>query len=698
MAARHRSHQHSPPAPASSSASSGPTGGVGGAGGRVRAITSCLTCRRRKVRCTHEQPVCSACARGNHACVYANARAAASALGVGGQPHPAQHAELSERLRRLEDMLERAVAGGASAGAGGGASGREVAERQEGEPAMAEQQQGRPRASPAKSAWSEEGGSSDSNISDGTLYMHDGKAHFVSSTHWSSVADEIQELRALLSETSISDDAERKWYNANTHVHSQPHFHSILFGEYLDDVSFFLPNTSDDCYKLFSVFKNNINPMIHIVHLPTVQKRFDAYVKSKTPRAIPTNQDSRLAEANIKSFEPLAFAIMWSAVASLTPEAVRAEFVVEKDQIWAGLRRGLEASLAREDFVVTAKLEVLQALVLFLSILYCEGDISRVWSLMGLAIKLAFSQGLHRDPSSFPPGTMDAIDAEVRRRVWHQLYHLDFRTSEGKGLDFSISEEQFTTELPRNIDDEDLTEGMSVITEEIVETDRFTLMTTQLARFRGFLCFRSLLKRTQQVYRYIANANPPMSSAERTREFRALFSEMQDIIEKELHTFDALLRHCDGAVMHQSFAILLHSLLEVRFWILFWTQIPRNFREAILGPDIRTMVFLKSVLFIENIYVARNPDERAHFFYHAGPHNTFTAIMHILSELHLPTRFRRGVAAAACVPPPDQRQPEEMLLLRPRALVALRAARAAHADSPDRNWRAVTALAERVER
>jgi hypothetical protein len=89
---------------------------------RQRAITSCLTCRRRKVKCDHAQPVCSPCQKGHRACSYA-----------GNQHTPAQPApntvisraprsnlragqdEIRQRLDRVEKLLERAIAGAGTA-------------------------------------------------------------------------------------------------------------------------------------------------------------------------------------------------------------------------------------------------------------------------------------------------------------------------------------------------------------------------------------------------------------------------------------------------------------------------------------------------------------------------------------------------------------------------------------------------------
>lgn len=97
-------------------------------GTRQRIITSCLTCRRRKVKCDHKYPICSACSRGNHVCYYANipnqqsgrsppnssSTASSNRVSKHAAPHPrggpsGSHAEINARLERLESLLERAV-------------------------------------------------------------------------------------------------------------------------------------------------------------------------------------------------------------------------------------------------------------------------------------------------------------------------------------------------------------------------------------------------------------------------------------------------------------------------------------------------------------------------------------------------------------------------------------------------------------
>ncbi|ENH71005.1 hypothetical protein FOC1_g10008375 [Fusarium oxysporum f. sp. cubense race 1] len=65
----------------------------------------------------------------------------------------------------------------------------------------------------------------------------------------------------------------------------------------------------------------------------------------------------------------------------------------------------------------------------------------------------------NREPSLFISTGMDVVRVEIRRRLWHQICRLDYRSAESRGQEPTISDEDFTTFLPRNISDENLVEG-----------------------------------------------------------------------------------------------------------------------------------------------------------------------------------------------------------------------------------------------
>ena len=68
------------------------------------------------------------------------------------------------------------------------------------------------------------------------------------------------------------------------------------------------------------------------------------------------------------------------------------------------------------------------------------------WSLIGVIIRLALRNGLHRDPSHWP--NISPLQAELRRRLWIALYQLDFFTSTELGLPRIIKDSQCDTRPP----------------------------------------------------------------------------------------------------------------------------------------------------------------------------------------------------------------------------------------------------------
>lgn len=74
------------------------------------------------------------------------------------------------------------------------------------------------------------------------------------------------------------------------------------------------------------------------------------------------------------------------------------------------------------------------------------------WTLIGLAARIAYGFGLHRDGDG---QAFSAFEAEMRRRIWWQILVLDIRASEDRGSEPIFAENFFNTIMPCNINDED---------------------------------------------------------------------------------------------------------------------------------------------------------------------------------------------------------------------------------------------------
>ena len=156
-------------------------------GGRQRIIASCLTCRRRKVRCDHGHPICGACTRGNHVCTYAtdqgpgqtgSNRISKSALQNG--KGALRNADVQARLDRLELLLEKAV------------SGQALPDPQKPPKDERERQGSESQTTPSSTSQTSYGAGMSSDNNDGTLLLDEGQSQFVSSLHYALLADEVR--------------------------------------------------------------------------------------------------------------------------------------------------------------------------------------------------------------------------------------------------------------------------------------------------------------------------------------------------------------------------------------------------------------------------------------------------------------------------------------------------------------------------
>lgn len=101
---------------------------------------------------------------------------------------------------------------------------------------------------------------------------------------------------------------------------------------------------------------------------------------------------------------------------------------------------------------------MLQALVLYLAALRSLGEFQTVWSLFGLAIRIAGTLGLSRDGTSL---NLTPFETEMRRRLWWGLVYFDGRMAELVGQDGDLMGNDYETGPPANLNDSDLFPAMS---------------------------------------------------------------------------------------------------------------------------------------------------------------------------------------------------------------------------------------------
>lgn len=134
---------------------------------------------------------------------------------------------------------------------------------------------------------------------------------------------------------------------------------------------------------------------------------------------------------------------------------VQANFGRPKAALIARYRSGLELSLTAANFLSRPNIELVQAFTIFLSLARRHENPRSIYMLTALLVRMAQYLGLHRDGSQLEQLT--PFEIQMRRRIWWTVAKLDARAAEDQGSDLCIAMEGFDTELPRNLNESDLT-------------------------------------------------------------------------------------------------------------------------------------------------------------------------------------------------------------------------------------------------
>lgn len=183
-------------------------------------------------------------------------------------------------------------------------------------------------------------------------------------------------------------------------------------------------------HMFWEIYKENVDPLVKVLHIPTFEPVLLEAIAD--PEKVP------------KSLEPLMFAIYYGAVTSMTAKECKEKLGEDRMPLLNRYRFGLEQGLARANFLFCDEMILLQAFVVFMILLRRNDDARKIWTLTGLAVRIAQTLGIHRDGSHFG---LKPFDIEMRRRLWWQVCILDARSSEDHGCDPTIVEAQFDTKM-----------------------------------------------------------------------------------------------------------------------------------------------------------------------------------------------------------------------------------------------------------
>jgi hypothetical protein len=108
----------------------------------------------------------------------------------------------------------------------------------------------------------------------------------------------------------------------------------------------------------------------------------------------------------------------------------------------------------------------------------CSIDGDHIWIPAGSLLRAAMHLGLHRDPSHF--SKISVYHREMRRRLWATVLEITAQSSLDMGMPPMISINDYDTEPPSNINDEDINEGNDTLLDEKPPTE-YTDSSIQIA-------------------------------------------------------------------------------------------------------------------------------------------------------------------------------------------------------------------------
>ncbi|RAL12218.1 transcription factor domain protein [Aspergillus homomorphus CBS 101889] len=523
--------------------------------GATRKTPSCVVCNRRKVKCDRQDP-CSACTRNGVECIY---RA---------------HFPPRRRKRQRSDGAHPSPL------------------RQDPGPAGSRGRHGMlsPTITPNASVTS-------AQADPGLLIAGGGKSVYVDGNMWSSIRAELPSAEDVLRDASVYSDSSEPLPEMDDES-------SLILGSKTKKKITELHPEALHIFKLWQVFLENVNPLIKILHGPTVQQQIiDA---TGDLGAVP------------RGLEALMFCVYCISLISMTSQDVQKAFGHSKTALLSRFRRGARLALSNAGILRTSDIVVLQAFVLYLFSMRAFSDPQSIWSLCGVAIRLAQRIGLHRDGSLHG---LSVFETEMRRRLWLQLSILDATTAQLTGITSQTSLMAADVRRPANVNDCDLDPRM---TDSPREHSGATEMIFCLARceFGEWLTRWSKLSGTFPTSQGFLSIST-VSLAEKDR-----------AIDELSHIFDTkYLKYCDASIpLHQMTKIVIHSIVSL---LRFSAHHPRH--DAEMGGHKsqaeRDQVFSICLRLAEGCDIIQTSDITQRYMWHVENHIPWTPLIHMLYEL-----------------------------------------------------------------
>ena len=362
---------------------------------RNRPTVSCTACQKRKLRCDRRQP-CGACEKRGH-------QAACSLIQTGQEDgidsNGCTKQDVGTRLSKLEEMMRELADGSSQNGS---------------------------RKPPAQN---DSHGNDQTNVLDDATIYH-------SSTSWAALVESIHEIQSVLA--------------SELHPPLARQEHDVVFANLapvsMGDIASCLPPRTKADNLIYAFFGSQLVAM-PFLHIHNFRRQYDAFWESPSSTSI--------LWISIL-FSVLSIGIVISPNGS--PSTSSTSGLISDSQVYTNMAARCLVS-GRYAHAKTYSVEAILAHICSRSILTQESHSDSIlWSLHGLAVRVAQKRGYHRNPH-IAKLQLTPFETEMRRRSWLFIRSFDLTFASQQGLPPIIHEEDCDVEIPKHLTDDDFDEG-----------------------------------------------------------------------------------------------------------------------------------------------------------------------------------------------------------------------------------------------
>ncbi|KAM0197356.1 hypothetical protein ACHAPI_005222 [Fusarium lateritium] len=387
------------------------------------------------------------------------------------------------------------------------------------------------------------------------------------------------------------------------YLHPLPPLHTMLFNSEIRIHE--LHPEPKQIYFLWQKYVDAINPLIKIVHVPTLQKRI---------------LDAVWDPANIpKPLAALIFAMYTLSITAMSSDECMASFNQERGMLLTRYRSATVRALTEADFLSTRDIEVLQALVMFI---FANPESELASTLTASAIRTGQIMGLHKAESDTK---LSFFDKEIRIRIWWQIKGLDLRVRTTSTPGMKPAKSDFGDQrIPFNINDADLHPDML---EPQVEYSGPTEMVCVLMKFEASKWLGSSPKATK-VFECMAPGFSKVRTSVKVE--NEVISELEAIFEEKY------LSKLDRCVPFHDLAYTMAKLAHAR--LRFKLHHPRGRTglaegDVYLSKEESDILFNAALSFVELVQVGFKSKFSSQLFTHMSSTYQIDAFIHVISEL-----------------------------------------------------------------